>query len=92
MLQDRDNPCCRVYGRLRPGVAPEQAEQEMNVLAHELRAAFPSRDSESRFGSRLVLGLANTRGNIGDNSVAAPLFMLPHLRDSECAAERLECL
>jgi macrolide transport system ATP-binding/permease protein len=76
MLQDRDDRCCRVYGRLGAGVVGRQAEQEMNVLANGLSAALPSRDRESRFGSSLVLGLANTGGNIGDNSVAGPLFLL----------------
>src|SRR5260370_3816358 len=77
ILYDRDFAVCRVYGRLRPGVAQSQAEAEMNVLAHGLRLAFPARRRQSSNArSRLVLGLANTGGNLSDNSVAAPLLML----------------
>jgi hypothetical protein len=77
ILYDRDFTVCRLYGRLRPGVVQTQAEEEMNVLAHGLRLAFPARRSQSRSErSRLVVGLAGTSGNLSDNSVAGPLLML----------------
>jgi len=54
-----------------------QAQEEMNALAQALHEAFPGRKSEPQSASsRMALGLANTGGNIGDNSVAGPLFML----------------
>ncbi|MGO9338768.1 MAG: ABC transporter permease [Terracidiphilus sp.] len=38
LLQDRENQCCRVFGRLAPGVSISQAQAEMNLLADHLRA------------------------------------------------------
>jgi predicted permease len=36
-LRDRENLCCRLYGRLAPGISISQAQAEMNVLAEHLR-------------------------------------------------------
>lgn len=36
-LRNRDDLCCRIYGRLAPGVTMEQAQAEMNALAEHLR-------------------------------------------------------
>jgi len=38
MLEDRENQCCRVFGRLAPGVSRGQAQAEMNLLADHLRS------------------------------------------------------
>ena len=37
-LHDRENQCCRLFGRLAPGVTIEQAQAEMTLLADHLRA------------------------------------------------------
>ncbi len=36
-LRDRENLCCRVFGRLAPGAKIADAQAEMNVLAEDLR-------------------------------------------------------
>jgi len=48
-LSDRAGVCCRVYGRLRPGVEAGQAEAQMNTLASQLRREFP--ESENQTGA-----------------------------------------
>lgn len=38
MFEDRENPCCRLYGRLQRGTALREAQAEMNLLAEQQRA------------------------------------------------------
>ena len=42
LLEDRENQCCRVFGRLAAGVSMSQAQAEMNLLADRLRALHDS--------------------------------------------------
>jgi len=37
-LRDRETPCCRMFGRLAPGVRIDQAQAEVNLLANRLSA------------------------------------------------------
>ena len=37
MLVDRENICCRLYGRLQRGTTLSQAQAEINILAEQLR-------------------------------------------------------
>ena len=37
-LRDREDLCCRVFGRLAPGVSMSEAQAETTVLASRLRA------------------------------------------------------
>jgi len=37
MLADRENACCRIYGRLRRGTTLSEAQAEMNILARQLQ-------------------------------------------------------
>ena len=37
-LRDRENQCCRLFGRLAPGVTIDQAQAEMTLVADRLRA------------------------------------------------------
>jgi predicted permease len=37
MLEDRENTCCRLYGRLKRGTTMSEAQAEMNILADGLR-------------------------------------------------------
>jgi predicted permease len=46
-LQDRDDLCCRVFGRLAPGVSRHAAQAEATVLASQLRMLHRP-DSELR--------------------------------------------
>ena len=41
MLGERENDCCQVFGRLRPGVTREQAQTELTVLSEQLRKTYP---------------------------------------------------
>jgi predicted permease len=36
--RDRETPCCRLFGRLAPGVRIDQAQAEVNLLANRLSA------------------------------------------------------
>ena len=38
LLKDRENACCRIYGRLARGVRVNEAQAEMDLLAEHLRA------------------------------------------------------
>ena len=48
-LRDREELCCRVFGRLAPGVSMDEAQAETTVLASRLRAVH---DAELRTASR----------------------------------------
>jgi predicted permease len=37
MLQDRENTCCRLYGRLQRGTSLSEAQAEMNILVEQQR-------------------------------------------------------
>ena len=37
-LRDREDPCCRVFGRLASGVSMTHAQAETTLLASQLRA------------------------------------------------------
>jgi predicted permease len=37
VLEDRENTCCRLYGRLQRGTRLSEAQAEMNILAEQLR-------------------------------------------------------
>ena len=37
MLADREDTCCRLYGRLQRGISLNEAQAEMNILAEQLR-------------------------------------------------------
>jgi predicted permease len=47
LRRDPDNDCCRLFGRLKPGVTREQAQSELTVLAEQLRKSYPA-GSEQR--------------------------------------------
>jgi predicted permease len=48
-LADHDNHYLNVMGRLKPGVAPVQAQAELNVIAERLRQQYPMDDQERGF-------------------------------------------
>ena len=47
-LRDRDDPCCRVYGRLSPGFSIDQAQAETSLFASHLRPLHNSRSEISK--------------------------------------------
>jgi predicted permease len=70
-LHDESNECCRLYGRLRPGLTPRQAAEELNALAVRLPGADSGRPV------RFFLGPADSSGQPRDNSeIAGPVLML----------------
>jgi predicted permease len=48
LLRDRENLCCRLFGRLAPGVTIQQAQAEMNLLANRIRALHDPRSELSK--------------------------------------------
>lgn len=54
ILHDREDACCRLYGRLRPGAQLSEAQAEMNLLAEQLR---PLHAPHSDFSKPMMLEL-----------------------------------
>ncbi len=55
ILHDREDACCRLYGRLAPGVHLSEARAEVNVLAEQLR---PLHSGHSDFSKPLTVQLS----------------------------------
>lgn len=53
-LRDREAQCCRIYGRLAPGVTRMETQAEMNLLAGHLRTLH---DSHSDFSKPIHIEL-----------------------------------
>ncbi len=48
ILHDRENACCRIYGRLAPGTRLGEAQAEMNLLAEQLRSQHAPHSDASK--------------------------------------------
>ena len=48
MLEDRENTCCRLYGRLQRGTRLSEAQAEMNILAEQLRVLHAPQSADSK--------------------------------------------
>jgi hypothetical protein len=48
ILHDREDHCCRLYGRLAPGVTLDVAQSDMNLLADQLRRLHIPRSDDSK--------------------------------------------
>ena len=48
ILHDRENACCRMYGRLAPGTRLSEAQAEMNLLAEQLRSQHAPHSDASK--------------------------------------------
>lgn len=56
-LHDRDDPCCRVFGRLAPGVSMTQAQAETTLLAAHLSSLHdPHSDLSKEVGALISPG------------------------------------
>ena len=69
--------CCRLYGRLRPGITAPQAQAELDAL----EAGLPDNALDSQRPVRqrpagLVVGTVSVGGQPGDRSGAGPIVML----------------
>jgi predicted permease len=53
-LSDHDDPCCRVFGRLAPGVSATQAQAETSLLASRLRSLHDPHSDLSKEGAALI--------------------------------------
>ncbi len=47
-MNDRGYAAWKLYGRLKPGVTPEQAEADMNLVADSLARLYPGEDADTR--------------------------------------------
>ena len=54
LLSDRENHCCRLFGRLAPGVSAERARAEMTLLAHDLSTLHDPHSDWSKPASVLL--------------------------------------
>ena len=48
IIHDRENACCRLYGRLAPGTWLSEAQAEMNLLAEQLRSQHAPHSDASK--------------------------------------------
>src|SRR5580704_15375806 len=48
IIHDRENACCRLYGRLAPGTRLSEAQAEMNLLAEQLRSQHAPHSDASK--------------------------------------------
>ncbi|MGA7414338.1 MAG: ABC transporter permease [Bryobacteraceae bacterium] len=53
-LRDRDDQCCRVFGRLAPGVSMTQAQAETTLMASHLRALHDPHSDQSKGVTALI--------------------------------------
>lgn len=53
-LHDRENLCCRLFGRLAPGVSISQAQSEMTILANHLRTLHDPHSDSANLATVLV--------------------------------------
>ena len=53
-LRDRENQCCRLFGRLASGVSIARAQAEMTILADHLRTLHDPHSDSSKSASVLV--------------------------------------
>lgn len=53
-LHDRENECCRLFGRLAPGVSLKQAQAEMMLAANRLRALHDAQSEAAKPVTALV--------------------------------------
>ena len=63
LLHDRSVVCCRLYGRLQPGVALVQAQAEAEALFQRLKNLYADMDARGKtFTDRVVLTAASPFG------------------------------
>jgi predicted permease len=69
--------CCRLYGRLRPGVTPVQAQEELDALEAGLPDnAFAAGRNSPHHPAGMVVGQVSLLGQPGDRDGAGPISML----------------
>ena len=76
ILHDRENACCRMYGRLAPGTRLSEAQAEMNLLGEQLRPQHaPHSDGSKPVTIQLYPGSPFGRDLEAGLNVAVALIM-----------------
>src|SRR5579862_2681665 len=76
LLRDRENVCCRIYGRLARGASVSEARAEMDLLAEHLRALHaPHSDASKPMSIQISRGSPFGRDLDGDLKFAVVLMM-----------------
>jgi predicted permease len=76
VLHDRENACCRLYGRLSRNIRVSEAQAEMNLLADQLRSQHaPHSDASKPATIQLYPGSSFGRDLQGELNFAVALIM-----------------
>jgi putative ABC transport system permease protein len=77
MRHDPGGFCCFLYGRLRPGIAPEQAEAQMNGLVSQIDHMFHGKDDgQRRERPRIIITPATALGQPDSEGKTVVTFVL----------------
>ncbi len=74
-LHNAEEDCCRLNGRLKPGISMEKAEAEMSLLAERVRQTHPPASKLSRTAS-ITLGRGTPFGGHPDATFTAIVLLV----------------
>ena len=77
LLHDRSVVCCRLYGRLRPGVSQQQAQAESGALFTRLQQMYPDKEPRSKGTlDRVVVEPGSAFGPPDEGFIAVAVLVL----------------
>ncbi len=74
-LHNRDEVCCSLHGRLKPGVTMERAQAEMTVLTSQLRETYAPGSKRSKPAS-ITLGRGSPFGGHADATFTTAVMLV----------------
>src|SRR6266704_1824207 len=69
-LHTRSSPSVTVLGRLKPGVTPQQATDNLNAIAAQMAKEYQRRTADCRCGWSVPDSLQTTVTSFADSSIA----------------------